>query len=213
MKQKAFTMLELVLVIVVLGILAALSIPRLDRDLKQEAADNVLSSIRYTQHLALLDNRHKFNDAQWQRTFWQIKFESCGGSSGIFLSIGRDDDKQGDLDRSETAIDPSNGKPMFWQNTSSCSNGGDDTVSENIFLSKKYGVTSVSPSGGCTVQHMGFDHLGRPHTSFSGSNVPNYSSYTSSQCTFTFNMSNGDSFQINIEPETGYAYIVGQQDS
>ena len=64
---KAFTMLELVFVIVVLGILAALALPRMDRDLRQEAKDNILSAIRYTQHLALMDNKTNPLDANWQR--------------------------------------------------------------------------------------------------------------------------------------------------
>jgi len=55
--KSAFTMIELILVIVVLGILAALAMPRVDRDSRQEAADNILSAIRYTQHLALMDNK------------------------------------------------------------------------------------------------------------------------------------------------------------
>ncbi len=202
-------MLELVMVIVVLGILAALTIPRLERDLTQEAADTVLSNIRYTQHLALLDNKQKFDDNQWQKTFWQIRFESCANSSGIFLSIGSDTDKEGDLDKDETAIDPANGKPMFWLNTSECSNGGDGTVSENIFLSKKYGVTHITPEGGCTNQYIGFDHLGRPYNSaFPGSSRPNNAGLISSQCIFTFDLENGESFSIGIAPETGYACLL-----
>ncbi len=212
--QDAFTMLELVMVIVVLGILAALAIPRLERDLRQEAADNVLSHIRYAQHLALIDNKHEFDDALWQKTFWQIKFESCANSSGIFLSIGSDEDKQGDLDKSETAFDPSNGKRMFWRNTNDCSNGGDSSVSENIFLGKKYGVTSITPGGGCANQYIGFDHLGRPYgSSFPGSTKPNNAGLISSTCTLRFDLKNGESFTISIEPETGYAQIVGQNAS
>ena len=56
-QSKAFTMIELVFVIVVIGILAALALPRIERDLRQEAADNILAAIRYTQHLALNDNK------------------------------------------------------------------------------------------------------------------------------------------------------------
>jgi len=44
MQNSAFTLLELVFVILVLGILTALAIPRIDRDLRQEAADNILSA-------------------------------------------------------------------------------------------------------------------------------------------------------------------------
>lgn len=213
MIKKAFTMLELVMVIVVLGVLAALTIPRMERDLRQEAADTVLSNIRYAQHLALIDNKHKFNDNQWQRTFWQIKFESCASGSGIFMSVGSDTDKEGDLDREETALDPANGKPMFWLNTADCSDGGDGTVSENIFLGKKYSVTSIVPGGGCSNQYIGFDHLGRPYNSgFPGSSKPNNAGLVTSICTLTFNLEADDLFTVAIEPETGYAYIVGQED-
>ena len=213
MNQNAFTMLELVFVIVVLGILAALALPRLERDLRQEAADTILSNIRYAQHLALIDDKQKFNDASWQREFWQFKVESCGGGSGLFFSIGSDMDQQGDLDRDEVALDPANGKPMFWTNTDDCSNGNeaDPTVSKNIFLTKRFGVDTITPSGGCTTQHIGFDHLGRPHAGFSGSTQPNYASYLSTACIYTFTLKTGESFQIRIEPETGYASIVGQE--
>ena len=206
-------MIELVMVIVVLGILAALAMPRLDRDRVQEAADAVLSNIRYTQHLALLDNKQKFDDAQWQKEFWRIEFESCASGSGLFFSIGSDIAHSGSIAQTQTALEPANGKPLFWRNTSSCTNGGDGTVSENIFLSKKFGVASVAGTGGCTGKYIGFDHLGRPHTVFSTSAVPNNSSYMSTACTFTFTMENSDTFAVTIQPETGYAQIVGQDDS
>jgi len=207
-------MLELVIVIVVLGILAALAIPRMERDLRQEAADNILSAIRYTQHLALTDDKHKFNNAQWQRSFWQIQFESCAGGD-LFYTIGSDDENYGgDIDEKEAILDPANGKKVFWRNTDSCTNGGDSDTSPNIFLTKKYGITSVSGSGGCNgVQYIGFDHLGRPHIGFSASDSPNYASYMNSVCTLEFTLAEGDPIQISIQPETGYAQIVGQSES
>lgn len=216
MKRSAFTMIELVMVIVVLGILAAIALPRFERDIKQEAADSVLSDIRYTQHLALMSSKHNFLNPNWQRAFWKISFESCAGGSGYFTSIGTDMNYGGDidLDEGEAAIDPANGKVMYWTNTTSCANGGDSNTSDRIFLTKKFGIKAIAGAGGCNgIQHIGFDHLGRPHVSFSGSTAPTYGSYMNTACIFTFTMSDDDTFSIRINPETGYAFIVGQEDS
>lgn len=214
MKRPAFTMIELVLVIVVLGILAALAMPRLERDIKQEAADSILSNIRYTQHLALTDNKHRFNHPDWQRAFWRFSVESCSGG-GLFIGVGTDMDRQGDTNEGEAAIDPTNGKPMFWRNTSTCASGDNlSASSENIFITRKFGVDSITGGGDCAgVQHIGFDNLGRPHKGFSNSSQPNYATIITQKCTFTFTMSDGDTFAIDIEPETGYAYISDQPDS
>jgi len=217
-KSPAFTMLELIFVIIVVGILAALAIPRIDRDLKQEAADTILSNIRYTQHLALMDNKHKFDDPKWHRRFWRIVFGTCStGMNDHFFMIGTDDNMTGSTNgyfsKEEAALDPVNGKPLFWKNGVDCSHGGDGTVSENIFISKKFGIIGITPSGGCTSKYIGFDHLGRPHVNFGNSSVPNYSTVMSQICTLTFTMSDGSNFQINITPQTGSASIVGQPDS
>ena len=221
-KKSGFTILELVIVIAVLGILAAMAIPRMERDLKQEAADHILSQIRYTQHLALNDNKQNFNNHLWQRSFWRIVFSRCKDSSGLFYMIGSDDNKKGSTNgffaKTEAAIDPLTGKPYFWQNTARCDGGGDGTVSEEIFLTRRFGITKVTNSCDKTngsATHIGFDHLGRPFhgVAFTRSNINDYGGYAPNGCTFTFTLSNGESFQIRIEPETGYAHIVGQVSS
>jgi len=216
MKRSAFTLLELVMVIVVLGILAAVSLPKLDRDIKQEAADSILSDIRYTQHLALMDNKHDFDNPKWHQRFWRMVFSTCTGTDKYYM-IGTDDNTESAtnafFDETEAAIDPANGKPMFWTNGSACQSGGDGTVSERIFISKQYGIKAVTPSGGCPKAHIGFDHLGRPHKGFSTSIQPNYSSIMTTDCQFTFTLSDDTNFSITIEKETGYAYISDQPES
>ncbi len=216
--QKAFTMIELVMVVVILGILAALSIPRLERDLRQEAADNILSAIRYTQHLALLDNKHKFNNPKWQQRFWRIYFGTCNGKT--FYAVGSDDSMESAVnarvDSSEAAIDPSNGKLMWAHDGSSCTSGSltINNLSPNVMIGKKYGITVT---GGCAgVRYVAFDHLGRPYGSgFSTSTQPDNSGYMTSDCNFTFSSSDNtfDPFSIIITKETGYAYIDGQPNS
>ncbi len=217
--RPAFTLLELVMAITVMGILASVAIPRLNRDLTQEAADNVLASIRYTQHLALLDDKHKFDKAKWQRRFWRIYFGTCEDKP--YYAIGTDDDmggsSNGRVDLNESAIDPANGKQMWAHDGATCE--GSHTLSDlspNDFIGKKYGIVkgSPTPSGGCTNKYIGFDHLGRPYNSgFVNSSTPDNAGRITSECILTFTLTNGKTFAIKIEPETGYAFIDGQPDS
>lgn len=211
--KKAFTMIELVIAVVVLGILAAVALPRLDRDHKQGAADSILSNIRYTQHLAMMDYKHLFDDNKWHQRFWKIAFSTCSNGD-IFYRIGSDDDMNsgGTFTESEAAIDPINGKPVYLADADvNCDD--DTTVSNEIFLSKRFGVTAVDNSACNNLSHMGFDHLGRPHQGYGSSTSSDYSSYMDTNCTYTFTMSDGDTFDINIAQESGYAQIVGQDGS
>ena len=209
-KHSAFTMIELIMVIIVLGILTALAIPRLNRDLTQEAADDILSQIRFTQHMALVDDKHRFNQPDWQRSFWRIMFSSCSDGSLAFR-IGSDSDRSGGgFTAAEAALDPINGRPFHFANNGDCDL---TTISPNIRIGKKYGITAIAGKGGCNnIQNIGFDHLGRPHVGFEDSNIPNYNSYMTNTCTFTFTI-NDNNFSIDIEPETGYAHITGQNNS
>ncbi len=214
MKRPAFTMIELVFVIVVLGILATMAMPRLDRDLRQEAADTILSSIRYTQHLALMDDKQEFNNPQWQQRFWRIDFNACNDGSGLYFRIGSDADASGGgFAQNEAALDPSNSKAYFATNAT-CNA---PATNPNVLLGRKYGVTAVVARGGCNgLQHIGFDHLGRPHTGFQNSAAPDSARYMNDArgvCTFTFAIANNNPIVIQIAPETGYAFIVGQPGS
>jgi len=208
-KQAAFTMLELVMAIIVLGVLSALAIPRIERDVKQEAADSILADIRYTQLLALADNKQRQDNSHWQRAFWRIGFGNClaGGYAGTCEYIGSDADLQGAIDNNESATDPSTGLKMT-------QGGAISTTSKRVFLTKNFGITAVNFGGSCNgAQYIGFDYLGRLHQGYTGSNVPNYGSYLNAPCTISFTRADGDNFSITIQPETGYAQIVGQPDS
>ncbi|NKQ40180.1 MAG: type II secretion system protein [Sulfurovum sp.] len=212
MNKKAFTMIELVLAVVVIGILAALALPRLERDLRQEAADNILSAVRYTQHLALADNKHEFNSNQWQMKYWHLRFGSYGGNIA-FYTISSNEDMNTNVDKIETAVDPANGKYFYHL-------AGDSTLDEvdespNIFIRKRYGTENITFGGGCSGgQLIAFDRLGRPHTGiYSGAN--DFRTYMNAACRITVSFQDPDflPFTIVIEPETGYSYIEGQDNS
>lgn len=227
MKRKAFTMLELVFAIVVIGIIASLAMPRIDRDIRQEAADNVLSAIRYTQHLALMDDKTNPADPQWQLTLWNIRFSNYTENelTKWFYTIGSNMNHGANIAQAETAIDPTNGKYMYHL-------AGDSTLDEtdeskNIFIGDKYGINKVDFATGCNVQtgsagnnantHIAFDYLGRPHKGMYSQADPanDYATVMQGDCTIAFGFEDGSipDFQITILRETGYAFIVGQPDS
>lgn len=212
-KQSAFTMLELTFVIVVLGILAALAIPRLDRDLRQSAIDTILSSLRYTQHLALLDNRHKFNKAKWQKSFWTMRFQA----NGDFFTVSSNIDYDANVDKNESTNDPRNGKRLY-------SNDAiiDSDESPEIFLNKKFGIDTVdftdcqtTANGVNTSSHIAFDYKGRPHKGVYNTATNDYKTVMTADCNIRFQFidSDIDDIVITVKKETGYAFVVGQEES
>jgi prepilin-type N-terminal cleavage/methylation domain-containing protein len=222
--KSAFTMIELVFVIVVLGILAALALPRMERDLRTEAADNVLSAIRYTQHMALMDNVERPGANRWQRSFWRFGKEKCN-DNGIFYYVGSDKDMEGNIDLGEAALDPANSHWMMGKNGQDCESDlssqvftSGTTASKNIFLTKLYGISEgkmlfssscrTVPTG--KTGHIAFDYLGRPHSGITGLTVPNYSKLLTTDCniTLSFEDANTPNVIITIEKETGRAFIA-----
>ena len=216
-KRTAFTMIELVFAIVVIGILASLAMPRIDRDLMNEAGTNILADIRYTQHLALMDNKHEFDEPKWQRKWWKIGFEHCSDNNASwFETVSTDLNMKGNINTGEEALDPANNLPM--DIAGSCTEPG---VNKRMLLTKNYGILNITQSNNCgNNMYIGFDYLGRPHSGYLNSDQPNYASYLSQDCNITFTMSTdtdgdgaSDTFTIRITAETGYAFIENQPDS
>jgi len=227
-KRYAFSMIELILVIVVIGIIATYSIPRLKRDTRTEAINHMLTMIRYTQNLALHDTKHQRFDSRWQRGYWRFQIYKCKGGSGLFYMIGTDRSDNsnanlnGAINRNETAIDPSNGKFTFWDTRVPCPIDSTDAlnnqVSPNIFITQRYGISSVTfnkcqiyKNGRTTssAKHIGFDSFGRPHKSFTATYIPNHWGVTVGNCKITFNFKDSSikPFTIIVPNESGYAYL------
>jgi type II secretory pathway pseudopilin PulG len=158
---------------IVLGILASLAMGRMERDLRQEAAETILSHIRLTQQLALNDNKHLDDTAsaterdRWQRAYWRIQFINCSDSGDVkpIYNVGSDIDLNKSLSKAESAVDPINGKYLY----ATCNSNmiGND-VSQDIFIGQHYGVSKVNLTGcsssvSSTAKQIAFDYLGRPH--------------------------------------------------
>jgi len=219
--RKAFTMVELIIVIITIAILATYSIPRLNRDTRSEAINHMLTMIRYTQNLALHDDKHLRDNTQWQRKFWSFEVKKCS-NGGFYYTIGTDNDMQGAIDKEESAIDPSNGKYSFWYGLKPCPKNSDDAlmdeVSPNIFLTQKYGISDVTFKS-CKIykttetystnKRIGFDNFGRYYKSYSTNTLPNNSGVGINDCKieFSFVDTSLEPFTIIVSKESGSGFI------
>jgi len=220
--KNAFTMLELVFVIVVVGILVAQMAPRFTRDNLQEAADQVISSLRYTKHLAMIDDKFNTTDPIWFKSRWQLKFSKNSGSDNKWSYTVFSDWKgyhTGNPDRDEIAKNPLDDIRYLTGGTSGTDliKYTDSNATKELNIGNEYGIVNVKFSGGCrsNVKYISFDYLGRPFNSFPN-NLPyelpssGYHKLITSTCKITLctDVGCGDNITIAIEPQTGYIHIL-----
>jgi prepilin-type N-terminal cleavage/methylation domain-containing protein len=207
MKRFAFTMLELLFVIIVIGILAVFAMPNFNRHPLQEAAEQVASHIRYTQHLAMVDDKFDPTDPTWYQNKWQIRFRLLMNESG-YVIFSDSDTQKANANNSEMALDPLTGERM---------NGFDQYKPANLTLSYdiKGDATGIVQScfradGSLVTSNRGvfaFDNLGRPYRGLSNATAP-FDNLMTGSCDLTLTNNNNESITIRVHPETGYVCIL-----
>lgn len=179
MIKKAFTIIELIFIIILIGIMSAVATSYFRDDKLALATYQVLEHIRYTQHLAI--SEHQFdpkdasfkstsgyllaNEGMYYRGWWQIRFvkQMNGIPPVVGYSIYADTDRQGNIDLvnlKNPAINPSNGflmttvlrKPFLDPESE------DNNVSREMNMLSVYSVTDIVFSNGC--QPSGFTNVG-----------------------------------------------------
>ena len=219
--KKAFTMLELVVVIVVIGIIAAAALPRINDDHIAEAADQVMSHICYTQHLAMQDSKFDPTDANWFRKRWSITFTRasfCEGGNEWRYSVYHDDgNTTGNLNSvNEVARDPLDPNKFMSSGWSGISKSNCAKTSSKYNLARKFGITNVELRGVCgdsNLQTISFDEFGRPMRSVS---TPNGGGATRGYDRLVYNGQNCQivlttarrTATITIAPETGFVQVT-----
>ena len=205
--KKAFTMMELVFVIVIIGILAVATAPKLNDNRLRELAHQIISDIRYTQHLAMSSNEFDPNDSEWHLKRWQIFFHNDGSGNGhkvYTIYRNQDKDKVGNsVETNEIATDQATGRKMTGDSSYS-------TFIETMDLTDEYGITSYNLCGNTdeTKKRLYFDYIGRvyaPDGLISDTN--RFDSLITTSCNLKLINDSGNFVTITIEPETGYAYI------
>lgn len=184
--KHAFTMLELIFVLIVIGILAAVISPEMKSTKNREAAIQLISHIRYTQHLSMVDDKYNSANAQWHRNRWQITFnanqysiESNNNTTFAMNTLKRDENL------SNIALE---------DQTVAFSNG---CAGHTIISFDHLGRPLVGDLSGTTASYTA-GTLIAPYTAGQLINLA---------CRITLTGASGDITSIDIEPETGYAHI------
>ena len=206
--KKAFTMLELILVIVIVGILSFALVNGWERNTLREAADQVVNHIRYTQHLAMQDDKFDPADPTWFNKRWQIRFPrtTIAGNLIHYYEVFRDENKQGNSDANEEAIDPLTGQNIG-DGVAAIANISDDAL---VNLTQQYGVANVA--GTCVIggafRTIAFDSVGRPYLDVYTNTYANLLAVGG--CTIILTDNQARTVTITVQPETGYTSITAE---
>jgi len=208
--------LELVFVIVVAGILAAAMVPRFQRDSLQEAADKLVSHLRYTKHLALVDERFKTTDDNWYKERWQLIFSKTVDSTDVWSYTIFSDTSNHDGNpniHDDIAKNPDNPNQFLSGGYSGVISLTDKRRDKTMALEESYGVQNVLFEGGCSsARRIAFDYLGRPIQGklSSSTNVYQIGRLMTSQCRIVLCKDStcaDDNITVAIEPESGYIHV------
>lgn len=200
MKRFAFTMIELVFVIIVIAILAVLAMPNFNRDLLHEASEQVAGHMRYTQHLAMNDNKFDDNNGTWYQSWWRLRLYESGTPDNYYYTVFSDKDQNGNADygtgKTEVAVDPLKHINLHVSNDNN-----------DMDLTGKFGITGVvSTCDAVGNIDIFFDNLGRPYThSVAGANP--YASLLHNDCTITLTAGTRTAV-ITLRSETGYVSVT-----
>jgi len=228
MIKKAFTLIELIFIIVLIGIMSAVASAYFRDDKLALAAYQVLEHIRYAQHLAI--SEHKFdpkdqtyiasgfsgNNGKYYRSWWQIRFVmQMGGTPQIVgYSVYSDRDRKGNIDRTTHQEAATNPYDSLKLNTFIA---GDSSPDVNLL--SKYSINNIAFSAGCqavgftTIQGdigaIVFDEKGRPYFGIAnGAQNSPYQYRLTSNCVITLTGDDNRNADITVYPETGYAEIT-----
>ena len=222
--KKSFTMLELIFVIMIISILTAIVIPNTRANSLEEAAIQLRTHLRYTQHLSFINDTYDATDDEWYKKRWQLVFyEGADADNKVAYTIFSDKagSSTGNPQETEIALNPLNRKQRM---TGGYSGANALDIRHTSFvgmkelnIGQKYGVISKRLGGGCSNSRISFDYLGRPLKGDHDTMTSPYNSGSSQRlittnCTITLRDAT-ESIVIRIVPETGFVCVLNDDNT
>jgi len=218
--KQAFTLIELIFVIVLISILGASAMfyfRSSDNEIAQ-AANQLARHIRYTQHLALMDDRFDPSDNKWYGERWQIRFfyletgdrqdNRCFFEYYAIFS-DRDEANKGGLPdtENELATDPYDKRRLGVYS-------GEDSTKSITHLRANYNtcITHIyCPNSINSSTSFAFDSIGRPYfvsTRYDEGVVGAYAGLQREECRIELtHLDTNQQSEITIHPETGLVTV------
>lgn len=225
MKNKAFTIVEIILVIVIFGIIISIAKFYYKDNLFLKGVEQILNDIKYVRYLSLLQDNFKskeFDNAkrEWFKAKWQIYFIKSKSATNNELTYTIFLDKNGDgnanlgktnqnIDR-EIAVNILNSKKLMNSGQSGVINKDDIKATKRFNIEKTYGITKVEFLGSCKgTTRIVFDDLLRIYGPLKNSNnLYDKNIFTKNEkCILKFTNIENKNMYIVIDSATGYAYI------
>lgn len=220
--KKAFTLIEVIFIIVVVGILSTIAISRFNSKDLLRGAEMVARDIEYVKHLAVIDdnrvpNNEKISTDDYKsdyKNFWFFKIVNVDSNPKILIFKHiKSTDYSGNIENAAVdyldkekllAVGNDDGDIYF---------NGVNKTSSRVYLKKTYAIKKVELGGcknskGAQVNTILFNEEGVPYVL--NSSVNSISNYTFTKltktCTLKFH-AGSDTKCIDIYPETGYVKV------
>ncbi len=229
--KRAFTLVELIFVIVVIAILAGVVAPRLQTDSLIQARRIFIDTLRYAQHLAMVDDKYtpstdlslysdsvkrKKDTKFWFKKWWMF-YISSNTSHPVLVVFSDTPSANGSNQEfnnypyyKEVANEASQNKKVMGKSF----NGAADAkyVDKSLDLLDSYGIKKVVIHTPCphNKTRLAFDELGRPHCvqQKSSSNATPYKNILNSVVTYTLCKDEGceENASVCVVARTGYIH-------
>jgi len=161
---------EIIFVIAILAIVGSMIVPQNHLSKLDLATKKIITYLNYTRYIAHIDNKYSYNDNEWEKKRWTLKFQNCSNTKdGLYFNVYSDmDGGTAHYKKKDCLKDPLN--QLYIYANASCIPQNDE--SKYTLLTKEFGVVKVEVScnNTSTIGQISFGYDGKIYSSL-GENI------------------------------------------